>query len=85
MIIPSAPDFLESLLTTPSPTGYEAAGVRVWKEYVERFADEVTFDSYGSCAAKVLTQKNAPTVLIEAHCDEIGMVVQHITEKGLIQ
>ena len=44
MIIPSAPDFLESLLTTPSPTGYETAGVRVWKEYVEHFADEVITD-----------------------------------------
>ena len=58
MIIPSAPEFLESLLTTPSPTGYEAAGVRVWKEYVEEFADEVFTDAYGSCAAKVLTDKN---------------------------
>ena len=75
MIIPSAPEFLESLLTTPSPTGYEAAGVRVWKEYVDEFADEVFTDAYGSCAAKVLTDKNAPTVLLEAHCDEIGMVV----------
>ena len=84
MIIPSAPDFLESLLTTPSPTGYETAGVRVWKEYVEHFADEVITDSYGSCAAKVLTQKDAPMILIEAHCDEIGMVVQHITEKGFV-
>ena len=84
MIIPSAPDFLESLLTTPSPTGYEAAGVRVWKEYVERFADEVFTDAYGSCAAKILTDKDVPTVLIEAHCDEIGMVVQHITEQGFV-
>ena len=84
MIIPSALDFLESLLTTPSPTGYEAAGVRVWKEYVERFADEVFTDAYGSCAAKILTDKDVPTVLIEAHCDEIGMVVQHITEQGFV-
>jgi len=84
MIIPSAPEFLESLLTTPSPTGYEAAGVRVWKEYVEEFADEVFTDAYGSCAAKVLTDKDAPTVLLEAHCDEIGMVVQHITEQGFV-
>ena len=58
--------------------------MRVWKEYVEHFADEVITDSYGSCAAKVLTQKDAPMILIEAHCDEIGMVVQHITEKGFV-
>tara|TARA_B100000575_G_scaffold294531_1_gene311160 strand:- start:837 stop:1913 length:1077 start_codon:yes stop_codon:yes gene_type:complete len=84
MIIPSAPEFLETLLTTPSPTGYEAAGVRVWKEYVEDFADEVITDAYGSCAAKVLTNEEGPTVLIEAHCDEIGMVVQHITKQGFV-
>ena len=81
MIIPSAPDFLESLL--------QHQVLLAMKRLVESLVhyksiDEVITDSYGSCAAKVLTQKDAPTILIEAHCDEIGMVVQHITEKGLV-
>ncbi|MFV1884627.1 MAG: M20/M25/M40 family metallo-hydrolase [Balneola sp.] len=76
--------FLEELLITPSPTGYEKAGVQVWKNYVDEFADEVVTDAYGSCAAKINTSGDVATVLLEAHCDEIGMVVQHITEQGFV-
>lgn len=77
-------DFLEELLITPSPTGYEKEGVKIWKQYVEQFADEVVTDSYGSCAGKLTTSGDVATVMLEAHCDEIGMVVQHITESGYI-
>ncbi len=80
----SAAQFLEELLTTPSPTGYEKAGVTVWKKYVESFSDEVVTDDYGSCAAKLNISGDVATVMLEAHCDEIGMVVQHITDQGFI-
>ena len=80
----SSKQFLEELLTTPSPTGYEKEGVIVWKEYVDKFADEVVTDAYGSCAAKINTSGDVATVMLEAHCDEIGMVVQHITDQGFV-
>lgn len=76
--------FLESLLQTPSPTGYETPGVKVWKDYLESAADEIVTDAYGSCAAKLNTSGDVATVLLEAHCDEIGMVVQHITDQGFV-
>lgn len=77
-------DFLEKLLNTPSPTGYETEGVKVWKEYVNRFSDEIVTDAYGSCAAKINMSGDVATVMLEAHCDEIGMVVQHIADNGFI-
>lgn len=43
--------FLEDLLTTPSPSGYEVAGQRVWVDYVSQFADDVTVDDYGNAVA----------------------------------
>ena len=76
--------FLEDLLITPSPTGWEKAGVEVWKKYVRTFSDEILTDAYGSCAAKINTHSDVATVMLEAHCDEIGMVVQHINEQGFI-
>lgn len=76
--------FLEELLSTPSPVGYETAGVKVWKNYVEAFSDEIVTDAYGSCAAKINTSSDVATVLLEAHCDEIGMVVQHIADNGFV-
>lgn len=77
-------DFLEELLVTPSPTGFESAGQKVWKEYVQEFADDVETDTYGSAVAKLNTSFDVITVMLEAHCDEIGMIVQHITDDGFI-
>lgn len=77
-------EFLEELLITPSPTGFESAGQEVWKEYVTQYADEVQADAYGSASAKINTSFDVITVMIEAHCDEIGMIVQHITDDGYI-
>lgn len=77
-------EFLEELLITPSPTGFESAGQKVWKEYVGKFSDEVQADAYGSATAKLNTSFDVITVMIEAHCDEIGMIVQHITDDGYI-
>ena len=80
----SSKQFLEDLLITPSPTGFEQAGVKVWKDYVDQFSDEVVTDAYGSAAGKINTSGDVATVLLEAHCDEIGMVVQHISDQGFV-
>ncbi len=77
-------EFLEKLLITASPTGYESAGQKVWMEYVKQYTDSVSSDAYGSAAAFLNTNNDVMTVLIEAHADEIGMVVQHITDDGFV-
>jgi endoglucanase len=77
-------EFLEELLFTPSPTGFEAAGQEVWSNHVKQFSDELQTDAYGSAVAKLNTNYDVITVMLEAHCDEIGMIVQHITEQGFV-
>jgi putative aminopeptidase FrvX len=76
--------FLKKLIETPSPVGYEHEGQKVWAEYVKEFADKVEADAYGSVAASLETNPDVITVMLEAHCDEIGMVVQHISDDGFI-
>ncbi len=76
--------FLEELLITPSPTGYESEGQKVWTRFVSGFADSVETDVYGSAVARLNTNSDVMTVMLEAHCDEIGMVVQHITDEGFV-
>lgn len=77
-------EFLEQLLITPSPTGFESAGQEVWANYVKEFTDEVQTDAYGSAAAKLNTSFDVITVMLEAHADEIGMIVRHITDDGFV-
>lgn len=84
MLDKSSSQFLENLLITPSPTGYETQGQKVWLEYLSQFADKVESDAYGSGMARIETSSDVMTVMLEAHADEIGMVVQHITDEGFI-
>src|SRR5699024_4622643 len=80
----SQKEFLEDLLITPSPTGIESQEQQVRKNYVESFADDVQADAYGSACAGLNTRFDVITVMLEAHCDEIGMIVQHITDSGFV-
>lgn len=79
----SAKAFLFDLLATPSPTGFETAGQRKWVDYVRPFAAIVENDAYGSAWA-VLEGKSPLKVMLEAHADEIGFMVKHVTKEGFI-
>ncbi|KPK86619.1 MAG: hypothetical protein AMJ81_00775 [Phycisphaerae bacterium SM23_33] len=76
-------EFLQKLLTTPSPSGHESAGQRIWCDYARQFADEVRTDAYGNAVA-VLNPGGDPKIMIDGHVDEIGLMVKHIDEKGFI-
>jgi len=75
--------FLETLLTTATPSGFEAAGQRHWIEYVEEFADEVRTDAYGNAVA--VLEGGEPTVALAGHGDEIGYMVRDIEDNGAIR
>ncbi|EMA13618.1 M20/M25/M40 family metallo-hydrolase [Haloarcula marismortui] len=76
-------EFLESLLTTPGPSGYEADSQRVWLDYVSEFADEVRTDDYGNAVAKV--EGGDTTVALAGHGDEIGFIVRDFTDDGFVK
>ena len=81
-----AKTFLFDLLDTPSPTGFEIAGQRKWAAYVKRFADRVESDAYGSAWATLDGSAKKPRrVMLEAHADEIGFIVKHITKEGWLR
>ena len=75
--------FLFDLLETPSPTGFEMPGQKVWAKYVSRFADAVECDAYGSTWA-TLKGTSKGVVMLEAHADEIGYMIKHITDDGFL-
>lgn len=76
-------DFLRKLLSTPSPSGFEVAGQRVWRDYVAQFADSTESDAYGNVYA-TLNPEGSPTVMLTGHADEIGFMVNYITDEGFI-
>jgi tetrahedral aminopeptidase len=79
----SSLEFLKQLLETPSPSGFERPIQDVVRRYVADFADRVTTDLHGNVIA--VKNPDAPLrVMFAGHCDQIGMLVQHIDAEGYI-
>jgi len=76
-------DFLRTLVNTPSPTGHEVRGQRVWLNYVKSLADRTYSDAYGNCVA-VLNEGGSPRLMLAAHADEIALAVNYISDEGFI-
>ena len=75
--------FLEKLVNTPSPSGHEARGQRVWLDYVSQYAHETFTDAYGNAVA-VLNKGGSPRIMLAGHADEIAMTVNYINKDGFI-
>ena len=74
-------DFLKQLLETPSPSGYEQPIQAVVRKYVAAFADEVRTDVHGNVMA-IRNPAAKLRVMLAGHCDQIGLLVQHIDADG---
>ncbi|HSK99848.1 MAG TPA: M42 family metallopeptidase [Rubrobacteraceae bacterium] len=75
-------EFLKRLLSTPGPSGAENAAAEVWRSEARAFS-EVSADRMGNSFA-TLNPGGAPRVMLSGHIDEIGLMVTHIDEKGLL-
>ena len=80
-------DFFKALLTAAAPSGYEARAANVWTAEAQGFADRVHEDHYGNVYAEINPpaegQESRPIALM-GHLDEIGLIVSHVNDKGLI-
>jgi endoglucanase len=77
-------EFLFRLLETPSPTGFEMPGQKVWADWIRNHAAQVDCDAYGSTWA-TLPGKSVKTVMLAAHADEIGYMIKHIDAQGFLR
>ncbi len=76
---------IEKLSNMRGVSGFEYLITDEIKKMFMEYADEVYTDTLGSVIAhKKSNVKNAPKIMIEAHCDEIGLIVTDITEDGYI-
>ena len=75
--------FLHTYLENASPTGFEAQGQRLWLEYLQPYMDTHFSDTYGTAVA-VHNPEAKYKVVIEAHADEIGWMVNYISEEGYL-
>ncbi len=80
---PTALKFLKELMSKPTPSGYEQPGQKVVAAYMKTYAARVRTDTHGNVHG-VLNPGGKIRVMLAGHCDEIGLMVMHIDEKGYI-
>jgi putative aminopeptidase FrvX len=76
-------EFLKNLLSTPGPSGYEGAAAKVWRTEAKKFAG-VRGDRMGNSLA-TLNEGGVPKVMLAGHIDEIGLMITHIEEGGILR
>ena len=75
--------FLHKLMDTPSPSGFEAKIQQCIRERMQAFTKDVETDVHGNVIGRL--NRGAPLrVMLAGHCDEIGFLVQHISDKGFL-
>lgn len=78
-------ELTKQLCALAGPSGYENAVSRYIAEYVRPFADEVKVDVMGNLlAVKRCGRTGAKTLLLDAHMDEVGLVVTAV-ENGFLR
>ena len=76
-------DFLKEIIGVPSPSGFEHGIQSVVRRRMEPYCDEIRADVHGNLIG-VLNAAAPVRVMLSGHCDEIGLMVMHIDDKGFI-
>ena len=76
-------DFLKPLLEAAGPSGFEGRAARVWRAEAQGFADTAYGDHYGNAYAELNPDGGRPIVFF-GHLDEIGLMVSHVDDAGLL-
>ena len=76
-------EFLSALCAAHTPSGRETAGQKIVADYVRPHADELRLDPLGNLHA-VKNPGAGFRVMIDAHCDENGLIVQYVDDRGFL-
>jgi len=75
---------LEKLCNSFGPSGFEREPIKIIKEHVQPYCDEIRFDKLGSLLFTKKGTSPKPIILLPGHIDEIGFVISGINEKGFL-
>jgi putative aminopeptidase FrvX len=76
---------LEMLSNANGVTGRENEVRELMGQYLKPYVDEIREDKLGNLIAFKKGKNDAPTVMLAAHMDEIGLMIKNIKKKGFLQ
>ena len=74
---------LKNLTESQGVSGFEAPVAKVVEDYFKPLG-ELSKDKLGSIICRKSGESESPRIMLAGHMDEIGFVVQHISENGFI-
>jgi endoglucanase len=76
-------ELLGALVNAPSPSGFEQHVAKLYRDYTGRYADRVATDVHGNVTA-ILNPDAPMRIMLAGHMDEIGFIIHHIGDDGLL-
>lgn len=78
-----ARDLLPKLVNIAGPSGFEdAVGVAIRDEVAD--LGETRFDAMGNLILRLRAPAGAPSLMLMAHMDEVGLLVKYVDEHGFV-
>ena len=75
--------FLKSLVTTPSPSGFESEIQNLCKDYAKPYVDDIYKDVHGN-QYHVINPKADLRIMLAGHVDEIALMINDIDDRGFL-
>jgi endoglucanase len=76
-------DFLKQVIGVASPSGFEWHVQSIFKKRMAGYCDEVRADVHGNLIG-ILNPEAPVRVMLSGHCDEIGLMIVHIEDRGFL-
>lgn len=76
---------MKELSLTPGVSGSEEKIAEIIERELKDTVDSIERDTMGNLIATKKGEKKAPTIMLAAHMDEIGLMVSYIDDKGYLK
>lgn len=78
-------DLMRRLTEAPGPPAFEEEVRRLVTDEMRALGATVEYDGLGSVHATLPGNRSGPRIMVTAHMDEVGLMVQHVTPEGFIR
>ncbi len=77
-------ELIEELVEVPGPSGYEDSVALAISGHLEGLDGELRSDSIGNLVLRLPAPDGAPSLMLMAHMDQVGLLVKHIDADGFL-
>ncbi|ANU25774.1 M42 family metallopeptidase [Planococcus versutus] len=78
-------EMFKVLTELPGAPGNEHAVRKFMRQELEKYSDRLIQDNLGSVFGVKDGQENGPRIMVAGHMDEVGFMVTHITDNGMLR